>query len=509
MRVLARDLAPRDRLPPLEALLVADGDQRLGLDAATGLNPYGCRPAPRPEAINLSSSTASSISERAFRRASDMRRALAAGGPAQFEALTEAARTELAQLLGIGATDAEIVFAPSGTDAQLLALAVARIVDASPLLSILAAADETGSGAPTATSGRHFSHVTALGRAVTPGAPVAGLGDGVTSFAIRLRDGTGALRSAAALDRAVLASVRRCVGAGGRAVLFAMDHSKLGNACPSETCLTEIEARFGASVQIVIDACQMRLGRGRIRAHLERGRMVLITGSKFFAGPPLSGALLVPALAASRMAQANMVPEGLGDYSIAADWPSAWRGVRAGLERRVRIGPLLRWSAALAEMDAFYQAPEGRRRLALAAFAAAVPRAIAPFDELALLPEAAGPAIADDEFPVRTIFPFTVRDASGLLSPARSAKLYRALNRDVSALLPPTLGDDKRRLAALCCHIGQPVPVAGSAGPCGALRVSASAALIDRTEPPERMVQPIFAKLRLLLGHLAAIEAAF
>jgi hypothetical protein len=509
MRALKRIAAPLHALAPLEALLVADGDVRLGLDGASGLNPYGCRPAPRPEAINLSSSTASSISERAFRRAQEVRRALGDGGPAAFEAINEAARAELAQLLGIGATGAEIVFAPSGTDAQLLALAVARMVEAGPLVSILAAADETGSGAPNATSGRHFSHTTASGRAVTPGAPVAGLGEGVTSIAVRLRDGAGALRPAAALDRAVLAVVRRCASAGGRAILYAMDHSKLGNSCPSEACLAEIEAGFGASVQIVVDACQMRLGRGRIQAHLERGRMVLITGSKFFAGPPLSGALLVPPLLAAHLAAARAVPEGLRDYTIAADWPSAWRGVRAGLERRTRMGPLLRWSAALAEMEAFHAVPAGRRRLALAAFAAAVPRAMACFEEFSLLPEATGPAVADDEFPVRTIFPFVVRDAGGLVSFARSAKLYRALNRDVGGLLPATLGPEERRLAALCCHIGQPVALAGSAGSCGALRVSASAAILDAAEPPEPMLRQVFAKLRLLLGHFAVVEAAF
>ena len=47
-------------------------------------------------------------------------------------------------------------------------------------------------------------------------------------------------------------------------------------------------------VMIVIDACQARLGRARIRWYLERGFPVLLTGSKFFTGAPFSGALLVP-----------------------------------------------------------------------------------------------------------------------------------------------------------------------------------------------------------------------
>lgn len=503
MRAL-RHIAAERALPPLAALLVADGDQRLSIDATSGLNPYGCRAAPRPEAIALATSTASSISARAFERTEDIWEALAKGAHA-FQPLNEAARTELARLLGIGATGAAIVFAPSGTDAQLLALALARAFDPRPAVSILAAADETGSGAANATMGRHFSHVTSLARPVVAGAPLTGLGESVSGVAVRLRDGLGALRPAAGLDRAVHAAVRRAIGAGSRAVLFAMDHSKLGNACPSEACLDAVEAEFGPGVQIVIDACQMRLGRSRIRAHLERGRMVLITGSKFFGGPPLSGALLVPPLLAARMEGVSALPAGLNDYVAASDWPAGWRGIRAGCASRPRPGLLLRWHAALAEMANFCEAPPAARRLALARFAAVVPRAMVGFPMLSLLPEAAAAAIEDEDFPVRTIFPFTVRDRGALLTPAQAGAVYRALNRDVSGLLPAPLSAEERRLAALPCHIGQPVAVSNVTGPVGALRVSAGAGLIDSAEPPERMLEAVFAKVALIIAHRDAI----
>src|SRR5689334_20268913 len=51
---------------PLEGLLASGGDSRLALDHATRLNFYGCRPFPRPEAFTFASSTASSISDRAY-----------------------------------------------------------------------------------------------------------------------------------------------------------------------------------------------------------------------------------------------------------------------------------------------------------------------------------------------------------------------------------------------------------------------------------------------------------
>ena len=52
----------------LPDLLASGGDARLLLDPITRLNDYGCRPFPRPEAFTFASSTATSISERGYRR---------------------------------------------------------------------------------------------------------------------------------------------------------------------------------------------------------------------------------------------------------------------------------------------------------------------------------------------------------------------------------------------------------------------------------------------------------
>src|SRR5215467_9564124 len=61
---------------PLEWLLASGGDARLALDPATRLNGYGCRPFPRPEAFTFASSTATSISSRAYAAAAGARQAL-------------------------------------------------------------------------------------------------------------------------------------------------------------------------------------------------------------------------------------------------------------------------------------------------------------------------------------------------------------------------------------------------------------------------------------------------
>ncbi|MET4220546.1 hypothetical protein ACVWWG_008813 [Bradyrhizobium sp. LB7.2] len=92
---------------------------------------------------------------------------------------------------------------------------------------------------------------------------------------------------------AVLRAVETSLAQGRRVLLQIMDSSKLGWRAPSEACLDEIARRWPRKVQIVVDARQVRLGRRRLRSYLDRGYMVLTTGSKFFGGPAFSGALLV------------------------------------------------------------------------------------------------------------------------------------------------------------------------------------------------------------------------
>jgi len=279
-------------------------------------------------------------------------------------------------------------------------------------------------------------------------------------------------------------------------------------------------------VQVVVDACQMRLGRRRLAWHLAHGHLVLITGSKFFTGPPFCGALLVPASLSAPMAAIAAVPAGLCDYTSRSDWPVAWRGVRAVLRERINLGQLLRWAAALEEMRAYFAVPESFRTVAFAQFATSVTELIAGRDNLALLPDDArsppgSPDERDDgEMAARTIFPFVMRSRGRCLSPAETQRVYRALNDDVSAVLPPCASPGERQLAARLCHIGQPVAFAGPGGETAALRISAGARVASETwsdagedaairalQREFEQVRTILDKIDLLLRHLAALDA--
>jgi hypothetical protein len=511
---------------PLAHLLASGGDTRLALDPVTLLNGYGCRPYPRPEAITFASSTATSISERAFGAAEAaqsalIRAALRDGLEPAFDASLEALRGELVDLLALRDRGVEVVFSPSGTDSELHAVFIARTVLGTPLASIIVASDETGSGVPYASCGKHFNTRTAQGAAVEKGNPIAGLAEDLVTLSLPLRQDGGKAPTLRDMDAAVLEAVARAIAHGRRVLLHVMDHSKLGARCPSLACLAQIRARWGEAVQVVVDACQMRLGRARLRAHLQQGHMVLITGSKFFTGPPFSGALLVPRRLAAAMARAESVPVGLADYTSRSDWPRPWAGVRAALRERANFGQFLRWTAAVQEMRDYFAVPARYRRAALARFAATAPVLIAETGFLDLLAEHDRSADGEDEEMVtRTIFPFLVRRADGPMSFAQCATLYRALNEDVSAELPGA-SPEERALGARLCHIGQPVMLGASVDDPGALRISAGARVVSETwslageeaamanlgrEFAE--IRAVLAKLALLVCHFQAIERA-
>jgi len=97
-------------------------------------------------------------------------------------------------------------------------------------------------------------------------------------------------------------------------VVYLTHGSKTGLVAP-------LEAPPGA--EVIVDACQARIAPAAVRRYLRLGWPVIVTGSKFFGGPPFAGAVLVP----------------MGRFGKAQRPPLA-------------VGPLLRWVAALSGIEA-------------------------------------------------------------------------------------------------------------------------------------------------------------
>jgi len=429
----------------LRLLLASGGDDRIWPDPVSRRNRYGAPAAPAPDELWFSSSTACAISPRGWAAAGDALARLIAPGPSTIVAHFDGLRRRLLALYG--APGAEAVLSASGTEAELVTLTLALELAASPVVNVVVAPAETGSGVPAAASGLHFLGHAPLGGAVIARRRLAGWEDADLSLrTIEIRRPCGALRPAAEVDQEAAEQVDAAAAAGAFVVLHVLDASKTGRAGVSRAAARRIAAGHGGRVLVVVDACQLRAAPDALRQDLLDGFAVMLTGSKFAGGPAFCGALLLPAGLVDALARARPAAWPLAPYSAALDWPKALRWpFAAGLRHPANLGLGLRWTAALAEIEAYEAIPADIRAGVIADFDRDVRGRVAADPGLALL---------DDTAAAPGLIPIV--HAGG----ADPRPVYQALARGEGGARP--------------CHLGQPVSV----GARTALRVCASMPMI-------------------------------
>ena len=294
----------------------------------------------------------------------------------------------------------------------------------------------------------------------------------------------------------------------GRGVLLhVLDTSKTGLAGPSREIAAQIAALAPERVLVLVDACQLRCPPDRLRADLDCGFMVLITGSKFAGGPPLSGALLLPEAIAMRLRSAPLPPEGLADYSARLDWPETLQATFArDMTTTANLGLGLRWTAALAELRRLATVDPCLQERFLDRFEREVRLRAGMTPRVSALADAAQGIV-----PNPSIVPLAVTRADGrFMSCAELAKVQAGLRAAIATDAIEDAAPTLRRIF----HVGQPVQL----GPRAVLRVCASAPQInavadavaqgaafdDAFAPVSRDLHALFAKL----GHVLSGDGA-
>jgi hypothetical protein len=452
---------------PTTALMSLGGDDRITIDERSGLNSYGCAPAPMLS-VMYSSSTASSISAEAFRHVQAihylLRSRLATETPEAIYAQSlETARQRLRLAYGLDEA-ADIAFGPSGTDLEYLSLALALRAGA-PVCNLVVEVEEVGSGCQFSQDGRYFASRTALGKLVTQGEPLAGFTpDRIRVETVHVRTQPGPLQADADYDDAIATAVSAALERGERPLLHVVHRSKTGIVAPSLAGLDRLLARFGDRLDVTVDACQGRISPEAEQAYVERGAVVFITGSKFFGGPPFSAFAIVPPPLAARMRGDGpgdgKAPAGLGDFYARAEMPESWHGCDGVLPRSANFGMLLRLEAALFEIERFFALPTDQVDAIITAFNRAL-WAIGDTLPFRLVDaQTASDLDAHGSNPLDRkmlhVVELTLRHpASG--QPLRfeeARSLYRMLYRDISAHFD---SPEDILTASEICHLGQPV----------------------------------------------------
>lgn len=346
------DLTPPERRAA--ELMTSGGDARITLDPVRHINRYFAAPWPQ-DVLAYASSTANDISADAFAHVA----ALPARGYAEGLA---ALRGRIRAAYWLPA-DVEIVFAPSGTDLEYVALACCP---PGPVHNVLLGADEVGSGCIHSAEGRYFAKETALGLSVAAGEPVAGLAERVSLTDIAVRDQLGHAFTSAAIRDRIDAEIE--ANPAAHALVHVVHGSKTGLVLPLLDDIDHLRARHGERVTFVVDACQARITSPRIADYLAREAIVFVTGSKFMGGPPFSGFALVPPSLAAR---APTLAEGLATVFRRAEWPAGWPGVER-LPDGDNPGLLMRLDASIFELERFQALSLERITRVILAFHAAV-----------------------------------------------------------------------------------------------------------------------------------------
>ena len=445
-------VAQLDTPTPLALLLGADARSQ----PVDGLNQYGFPPFRFERLVQFSSCTLTIPDGVAIAAVDRHRRAALDLARRDPDAAADALRSQivdgLAEALELPAEQVDkAVLCPSGTEAELLPVAVALNALGRPVHNIFVGAREAGRGVPVAGAGRWPVARTALGHVVEPGDEVPGLGaDLITVTDVDVRDVRGRARRAFDVEAEVEAHVEAALADGCSVIVHPMECSKTGLRYLSPQWVRTWQSRAPQHLRVVVDAAQGRVTADRVRDYLGAGASVLLTGSKAWCGPPFSAVLVPGQPMYDDLLSCDGLPAGLTSVFTRTDFSPATRNLCAGLAP-ANIGLLLRWLVALDELRRRREIPAAQRSGLRAATTRALITALRGHGSFDVMP-----SLQHDP----TIVTFAVRTG---------ADAYADLEQ---------LMDLHRRAADAGAYLGQPVDIAAESPPV--LRAAVGAATISR-----------------------------
>eukprot|EP00930_Biecheleria_cincta_P048620 TRINITY_DN33902_c0_g1_i1.p1 TRINITY_DN33902_c0_g1~~TRINITY_DN33902_c0_g1_i1.p1 ORF type:complete len:614 (+),score=107.00 TRINITY_DN33902_c0_g1_i1:46-1887(+) len=550
----------------LQQLLETGGDERSVTLPATGLTKYHTPVLPC-QGIFRSSCTSNVSTSEAFHRGIDALRQLKLearniskqknrdmvfSSPEDlFRKLLCDVRERLRSVFELSFEDTISLF-PSGTDAEfmpaLLGLmrAQSQSVRGNETFTVVTAAGEVGSGTTLAAMGKHFAKQLPSGRSVPVDEPSVfpeSTQEGsITGLNVFMRSSDGKLLSKEerdqlvqdAVDEAAAAMDDKGMAKYGCVVVHMVVGSKTGVCMPSDDLMDQLVRQYGNFVLPVVDACQGRLGEGAIRSYLDKGRVVLCTGSKFFGGPPFSGVCLMSSdvakefdfLLESTASQQVLTNGSLDEYTTAPLISDDLPKLRSLLPRRaLNYGVLMRWLVALHGMEGYYaEVPKDARVRLLTSWTSGVRQLIETKNTklVQVLDDGDHQDRTDDASDeqaaaLASIVSFHCRCNRGKPETSADSMTMDEL-RHVQLLMASDLsmkyGDiNLQGPAKSRCFMGQPVDLSPGkdAAKINVLRVAASAPLILRAwqeglEPVLLEDQALFEKLIFILENWQTLQ---
>lgn len=345
-----------DRAPDIDDrelldALVAGGDERTEINPEVGRNRYFTNPVDSRDVFNRGSCTAGMLNDRSRQVAREF---LERYDTLNYASLVEEQSFRLKNLLSSVHKDPfDVFFGPSGTDLAYLPTLFQRLLHPDkPIIQLISCPEELGSGSMDVAAARLFGRQNQFGQPLDQGAPIDPNAAEPTVVELDARDPNGKV-----LDRRD--KIVRLIEDNPNAAI--VGSLVFGSKSGIKDDLDVIDD-YGDHMMWIVDLCQFRVDPTLIHDLLDRGAMVMLTGSKFFQTPPFCGALLVPRQVTERLRSAQPKSDGspvapFGKIFSAHDIPWALDNVRQHLPEVENRGLRLRWQIALDEMESYAQWP--------------------------------------------------------------------------------------------------------------------------------------------------------
>jgi hypothetical protein len=323
-----------------ERALSSGGDER-NLLLSTGLNRYHVHPVKDMFAFNRGSCTCNVLNPEVATGVFSLFQKLESGF-ITLEQAREKQKERLKKMLHPPQeSHFDFFFAPSGSDLCYYPILFSRLSQPhKQILSIVTCAEEIGTGSVLANKGLFHGEQTQILDKVNKGTPV--------NPTIKIDLKTFAARDAESriLDHSHEISDLIEKYHEHYAIIA---NFVIGSKSGIEDDIEIIKKHRDKDVMWILDMCQLRATPDWVNTLLELDCCLMITGSKFYQGPPFSGAMMVPSKYLDKIKGAK---DSLGFESIFSyyDFPPDL-DLREAFPKVINKGLLLRWEAAILEME--------------------------------------------------------------------------------------------------------------------------------------------------------------
>lgn len=393
-----------------EKLITSGGDER-NILLENGLNRYYVNPIEDRFAFNRGSCTCNILNPDVLSKVYELYQNVSSGDLPFAEARSSQVK-RLKKLMenSEDAVDFDIFFAPSGSDLCYYPILFSALTHPNkPIMSIVTCSDELGTGSILSNRALFHAEQTQVLSSVKKGSSL-NPDIQIEYVPFSARDENGNILDHKDKIRELIIKNHQEYNIIANFVI--------GSKSGIEDNLDIIEEMNDFNVMWVVDLCQLRVTPKLAKSLLNLNCFLMVTGSKFFQGPPFSGALLSPSTYTKGLMDKN---GSLGFEQIFTmyDFP-VQLNLRNSFPDYQNLGLLLRWEAAILEMENLAPLEEKRINYVVTKWNRVVTERIENSPYLELLQDYSKTNIS--------IVSFKVKDTDGqYFAPDKLKKLHKSL----------------------------------------------------------------------------------